>query len=200
MGMQAQLAQLNVALNPDAVHAHPPAPPPTRYFGYGSNLWIHQMDTRCPGNTLLGVAFLRDWRWIINTRGTPRSCPPRTPSCTRCCTRHRRRDEAALDRHEGVPRSYVKQTHPVTLVGPDGSHSTTLDALVYVDVQRTQEGPPKPEYVHRINSGICDAVRAGVPEEYVRGVSAAVYPGGTRESIGQAGGGGALAAALGRLG
>ncbi|KAF7295385.1 Gamma-glutamylcyclotransferase [Mycena indigotica] len=179
MGMQAQLAQLNVALNPDAVHAHPPAPPPTRYFGYGSNLWIHQMDTRCPGNTLLGVAFLRDWRWIINTRGTPRSCPPGLRRVRAAVHRHRHGRGRARP-PTGRPRVVVKQTHPVTLVGPDGSHSTTPDALVYVDVQRTREGPPKPEYVHRINSGICDAVRAGVPEEPVEA--------------------GALAAALGRLG
>ncbi|KAF7295383.1 hypothetical protein MIND_01077900 [Mycena indigotica] len=105
------------------------------------------MDTRCPGNTLLGVAFLRDWRWIINTRGYATIVPSPDSVVYALLYTLTAADEAALDRHEGVPRSYVKQTHPVTLVGPDGSHSTTLDALVYVDVQRTQEGPPKPEPV-----------------------------------------------------
>ncbi|KAF7295379.1 hypothetical protein MIND_01077500 [Mycena indigotica] len=180
--------------------AHPPAPPPTRYFGYGSNLWIHQMDTRCPGNTLLGVAFLRDWRWIINTRGYATIVPSPNSVVYALLYTLTAADEAALDRHEGVPRSYVKQTHPVTLVGPDGSHSTTLDALVYVDVQRTREGPPKPEYVHRINSGIRDAVRAGVPEEYVRECLRPFIPEEQEKALGRPVEAGALAAALGRLG
>jgi len=31
------------------------------YFGYGSNMWLDQMDRRCPENKYLGVGFIEDW-------------------------------------------------------------------------------------------------------------------------------------------
>jgi len=31
------------------------------YFGYGSNIWIDQMNRRCPENKYVGVALLKDW-------------------------------------------------------------------------------------------------------------------------------------------
>ena len=43
--------------------------PPTFYFGYGSNLWLHQMSTRCPSSTYQGIARLDNYKWIINERG-----------------------------------------------------------------------------------------------------------------------------------
>ena len=33
----------------------------TLYFGYGSNIWIEQMDRRCPDNKYIGLGVLRDW-------------------------------------------------------------------------------------------------------------------------------------------
>lgn len=37
------------------------AEPTKIYFGYGSNLWIDQMNRRCPQNVYIGVALLNDW-------------------------------------------------------------------------------------------------------------------------------------------
>ena len=42
---------------------------PTIYFGYGSNLWQHQMQLRCPDSQYLGVARLDNHTWLINDRG-----------------------------------------------------------------------------------------------------------------------------------
>jgi hypothetical protein len=33
----------------------------TLYFGYGSNIWIEQMNRRCPDNKYIGVGVLREW-------------------------------------------------------------------------------------------------------------------------------------------
>jgi hypothetical protein len=33
----------------------------TLYFGYGSNIWIDQMNRRCPENKYIGTAVLNDW-------------------------------------------------------------------------------------------------------------------------------------------
>jgi hypothetical protein len=43
--------------------------------------------------------------------------------------------------------------------------------LVYIDRKRNQGGhAPRAEYVHRMNMGIRDALREGVPRGYVEGV------------------------------
>jgi len=39
------------------------------YFGYGSNMWHHQVQRRCPNARFVGIARLRHWRWQINSRG-----------------------------------------------------------------------------------------------------------------------------------
>lgn len=33
----------------------------TLYFGYGSNVWLDQMNRRCPENKYIGTAVLHDW-------------------------------------------------------------------------------------------------------------------------------------------
>ena len=38
--------------------------PPTLYFGYGSNMWLDQMNRRCPENKFMGTAVLYDW-WAL---------------------------------------------------------------------------------------------------------------------------------------
>jgi len=31
------------------------------YFGYGSNLWMDQMNLRCPDSRYIGLGVLREW-------------------------------------------------------------------------------------------------------------------------------------------
>lgn len=33
----------------------------TIYFAYGSNLWMDQMNRRCPENKYVGIGVLHDW-------------------------------------------------------------------------------------------------------------------------------------------
>jgi gamma-glutamylcyclotransferase len=97
-------------------------------------------------------------------------------------------DEEKLDKNEGVPIAYTKEDlkcelwrHANGPINPQYPHlikriDTTLEPeeerelLVYVDRVRVEEGKSREEYVHRMNEGIRDAVGAGVPEGYVRGV------------------------------
>lgn len=44
---------------PDDLETHESTP--TLYFGYGSNMWIDQMNRRCPENKYIGTAVLHDW-------------------------------------------------------------------------------------------------------------------------------------------
>jgi hypothetical protein len=104
-------------------------------------------------------------------------------------------DEAQLDLNEGVPYAYEKQTIPVEFWpkhsinaattttttlgnGPDRkSDAQKVEMLVYIDHKRNQGGhAPRAEYVHRMNMGIRDALREGVPRGYVEGVLRGYIP------------------------
>ncbi|KAJ7085816.1 Butirosin biosynthesis, BtrG-like protein [Mycena belliarum] len=135
------------------------------YFGYGSNLWRQQMDLRCPENKFLGVGRLADWRWMINTRGYANVAPSPGDEVYAFLYELSVSDEESLDRFEGVPVSYVKQIIPVEHLRREGKK--TVQALVYVDVERLDVGPPKEEYVGRMNSAIADALSEGIPRAYI---------------------------------
>ncbi len=86
-------------------------------------------------------------------------------------------DEASLDRYEGVPESYTKEYLTVDF-WPSSQSTQEVDiaalntpekkeVLVYVDRLRVTEGPPRAEYVRRMNRAIEDALSVGVPRGYV---------------------------------
>ena len=41
------------------------------------------------------------------------------------------------------------------------------DVLVYIDRKRTTDHKPKAEYIYRMNRGIEDGLKAGIPKDYV---------------------------------
>ncbi|KAJ6597159.1 Butirosin biosynthesis, BtrG-like protein [Mycena vulgaris] len=144
----------------------------TLYFGYGSNFWRQQMDARCPENKFLGTARLSDWRWIINLRGYANVIPSEGDEVYAFLYELSPSDEESLDGYEDVPSSYVKQTLAVEYFGKMGygemRHGKRMvDALVYVDVERLKEGPPKKEYITRMNCAIADALEGGVSKLYI---------------------------------
>ncbi|KAF2996675.1 hypothetical protein E8E13_004306 [Curvularia kusanoi] len=167
----------------------PPPQPGTLYFGYGSNLWLHQMAQRCPTSSYLGVARLGNYTWQINTRGYANVVPsPSTNSSSSTTTTSEPHnysnevyglvysllpsDEQHLDINEGVPIAYVKahlrcEFWPGTLedrVNASEPAPESREMLVYIDHKRTSPGKPREEYVYRMNEGIRDAVALGVPE------------------------------------
>lgn len=85
-------------------------------------------------------------------------------------------DEASLDISEGVPHAYVKEIISVEFIPRRGTDSDNpqinihrprrIDALVYVDFQRVTESKPKEEYIYRINKGIADGEKEGIPSDY----------------------------------
>ncbi|KAK4117796.1 hypothetical protein N656DRAFT_682221, partial [Canariomyces notabilis] len=104
-------------------------------------------------------------------------------------------DEAQLDINEGVPYAYEKRMLEAEFWPAVGHKSSTrlwarrtrskcqkktlLPVLVYIDFQRAddhnhdhegQQHLPGDEYVYRMNRGIKDALREGVPGGYVEKV------------------------------
>lgn len=146
------------------------SPEPSLYFGYGSNLWLSQMAKRCPTSIYMGLAILRDWRWIINARGYANVVPSPGDCVYGLVYELSGEDEEMLDVNEGVPYAYVKRSMNVEFWGDRqtlGGRGKVVKGLMYVDEKRVVEGTPREEYVYRMNMGIHDAVERGVPIEYV---------------------------------
>lgn len=88
-------------------------------------------------------------------------------------------DEAALDRYEGVPTAYEKVVMEVEMVDEDEASdddgddedADVVQALVYVDYGNVREGPPRSEYVGRMNVAVREARREWrLPSWYVESV------------------------------
>jgi gamma-glutamylcyclotransferase len=95
-------------------------------------------------------------------------------------------DEARLDLNEGVPYAYEKRVIEVEfwkkgsipVPGELPPSEEVVEMLVYIDFQRNSgEGnKPQDEYVHRMNEGIRDALKEGVPARYIDEVVRAYIP------------------------
>ena len=132
----------------------------TKCFAYGSNLSFLQMNKRCPDNIRLNVGRLNGYRWIISNRGYANVIKSENDFVLGRIYKISKRDEARLDKSEGVKlinSGYDKKTLPIIVDG------VSCDCLVYVDPIE-QEGPPKDEYINRINLGLADSE---FPTEYV---------------------------------
>jgi hypothetical protein len=107
-------------------------------------------------------------RWIINDRGYANIVPSKGDEVWALLYELSPSDEETLDGYEGVPTSYVKQIIPVEYFGKKGyGEMRMVDVLVYVDVERMTDGPPKQEYIHRMNNAIADALEEGVSKAYI---------------------------------
>jgi gamma-glutamylcyclotransferase len=81
-------------------------------------------------------------------------------------------DEAALDRYEGVPSSYQKQTLNVEIINGEACGELRdgkrfVDIVVYVDNTCTGTGAIRQEYIRRMSLAIENALNEGVPEQYI---------------------------------
>lgn len=168
----------------------------TIYFGYGSNLWRSQMEQRCPTSEYLGIARLNDYKWIINERGYANVVQiDRHHSDTNTAKAYedevwglvytlQANDEKRLDRNEGVPFAYTKETIECDFWAVKGGAAQAnatekperTDMLVYINRDMVEPSEPKREYIYRMNMGIKDAVKQGVPEEYVDAVMRKFIP------------------------
>lgn len=182
-------------ISPNMSLPQTPLSTPTIYFGYGSNLWLHQMSIRCPTSQYLGVARLPHYTWLINDRGYANVVAANATSHSYTDEVYGLvysllpADEKRLDRNEGVPVAYTKEMIPCEFWPASTSERAntssppfeTRDMLVYIDRNRTTPDKPRDEYVYRMNQGIRDAVERGVPEAYVKEVMRKFIPEGDDE-------------------
>jgi hypothetical protein len=116
------------------------------------------MNKRYPGFKVADRAVLKDYRWIINTRGFANVIPSKGDFVEGVLYWLTEDDENRLDKKEGVASGSYRKEELVVLF--NGQSTPTL---VYGD-PIIDEGSPSAEYVKRINAGQHDAQ---LSKEYV---------------------------------
>ena len=154
--------------------------PSQYYFAYGSNLSVSQMIQRCPDSRFVGIGTLHGYKWIICKRGYANIVKQED-------SKHpgnvvwglvfnvSEDDVALLDKYESVPEAYIKEALEVDYWPANGSggvidtqkKAEKLVNLVYVDINSRTEGDIKSEYVYRMSNGLSDALKKGVPVQYI---------------------------------
>lgn len=123
------------------------------YVAYGSNLNLRQMEHRCPYAKVLGKGELPDYELLF--RGSSHSAvatvePKKGASVPVLLWEITPRDEEALDRYEGWPRLYRKETVTV-LCG-----KRKVKAMVYI-MNYGKLGAPSGHYLQTILDGYMTA-------------------------------------------
>ena len=107
-----------------------------------------------------------DRRWIINDRGYANIIPSPGDIVYGLVYELTPSDESSLDKYESS--TYEKLHIPVDLVPKDDAvRRRSVESLIYVDVERKKESKPVEEYIYRMNMGIRDALKEGIPASYI---------------------------------
>ena len=128
------------------------------YFGFASNLTPSAMKGRCSDSVFCGLARLDGWKWQINSTSYANIIPSEGDVVYGGLYFLSPRDEAGLDESEGVPWLYEKQWHDCIRINQDGYETDQeVPCLMYVDVQRSDEGTIEHDCVIWINKAIREA-------------------------------------------
>ena len=122
----------------------------TLYIAYGSNMNIPQMARRCPTAEVVGTTRLKGYRLLFRgySRGAVATVEPfKRGSVPVLLWSITPSDEAALDRYEGWPSFYRKETVEVEFGGE------TVEAMVYIMNDGHPLGAPSRGYYETIREG-----------------------------------------------
>ena len=120
------------------------------YIAYGSNLNLRQMKYRCPTAKVVGDSEIKDYTLLF--RGSKTGSYATIEPCEGGTVpvllwKVKPKDEIALDRYEGYPRFYEKETMELELSGK------AVSAFVYVMTEGHQLGMPAESYRKTIEEG-----------------------------------------------
>ena len=146
------------------------------YFAYGSNLDPDQMQQRCPGHSVVGLAELRDHRLVFPLTshdwggGVASVGVAHGSSVWGMVYELTEADLVALDRYEGFvgPENqhnvYDRESASVQLVrADDGSFARRLRVWIYL-ARPANPSPPSRRYLEAVVRG---ARHHRLPEEYL---------------------------------
>lgn len=120
------------------------------YIAYGSNLNLPQMKYRCPTAEPAGTAEIKNYELLFRgskTRAYATIEPCEGSSVPVLLWNVKEKDETALDRYEGYPRFYEKETMELELNGE------TVSAFIYVMTEGHHLGMPSDSYLKTIEEG-----------------------------------------------
>ncbi len=131
------------------------------YIAYGSNLNTEQMAFRCPAAKQAQTAMLPDYQ--LEFRGARDHAyltitPEKGGSLPILLWTITERDEKALDRYEGYPNFYRKETLEVEIGG------RKQEAMVYIMNEGCELGLPSEAYLETVLAGYEEL---GFPSKFV---------------------------------
>jgi gamma-glutamylcyclotransferase (GGCT)/AIG2-like uncharacterized protein YtfP len=134
------------------------------YFAYGANTSFDNMNRRCPGAKYVCNVTMHNFKLVM--RGVADLQPQRNAKVQGAMWLISPENEAALDRFEGFPRSYVKRYVTMRLNGK------RYRVMFYVMRQAFWQDEPSEAYEAVLRSGYADS---GLPElQLDRAISAAM--------------------------
>lgn len=124
------------------------------YIAYGSNLNLPQMDRRCPTSEIAAAGEIKDYQLLF--RGQKKSAvatiePSEGNVVPVLVWALKEEDETALDRYEGYPFFYHKETMELEMEGK------AVDAMVYIMNDGYEIGMPSEFYLNAILDGYEEA-------------------------------------------
>lgn len=120
------------------------------YIAYGSNLNLGQMARRCPTAAVVDTGVLKDYELLFRGSGDSAvaTVEPREGSTVPVLLWEiQPQDETALDRYEGYPRLYDKETLTITL------GELEVEAMAYTMTPGHTPGMPSAFYYGVIEEG-----------------------------------------------
>lgn len=128
------------------------------HFAYGSNMHHAVMHKHAPEAVALGVACLKDYRFIITADGYASVAPHRRACVHGLLWRLTARDRVTLDRWENIAaRLYRAEMLPIVAAGK------RRRALVYIARSRPR-GVPRAGYMEIVMAA---AHECGLPADYI---------------------------------
>lgn len=121
-----------------------------KYIAYGSNMNADQMRYRCPNARLLGTGYIERARLEFYLHATVERTRRKSDRVPVAVWEISDRDEQRLDRYEGFPSYYIKDTWKVFM--QDGSE---IEGMIYLMKLIRNEEPHLSYY-----NGIRDAYAA----------------------------------------
>ena len=118
------------------------------YFAYGSNINQEQMAFRCNDALPVAIAYVRNFRFVINSMGVATIIPVSGLVVRGVLWQISKSDEKELDTYEGVSSNLYTKERCNVLVGDEN-----LESLVYI-ATNSELGSPRKNYLETIIEGI----------------------------------------------
>ena len=130
------------------------------YLAYGSNLNKARMAYRCPDAVPVAVTRIPNYELVFR-RGFLTIEPKQGASVPVAVWKISAQDEKNLDRYEGFPRFYFKQTFPILLNGFDESGKKKVsekvgEAIAYIMADGFPIQMPSDTYYTTVRQGYID--------------------------------------------